>query len=221
MSKTLINFLHYSELPTKNELENKISAFVYNFNFGAEFEKFDNLNQINFTEFKLNGQKAFVQIYRSPETNVLANLPDLKKELPNKDCDISFSLSSNSMHIISRERIELYASLVLHAPNKIFFTREILIQNISNSFKYNSLERHNKSKDNLINTLKSDKKRKKRNENVKIFIIWGILFLVTFFMKNGINSWTTPLLLFILIMTPSQMHSQRGKNSKNKDEILK
>jgi hypothetical protein len=221
MSKTLINFLDYSELPTKNELENKISEFVYNFKFVSEFEKFDNLNQINFIEFKLNGQKAFVQIHHSPELNVPTNLPDLKKELPYKDYGISFPLSLNSMHIISLGRIELCPSSILHAPDKIFFTREMLIQNISNSLKYNGVERHNKSKYNLMNSLKSDKKRNKRNENIKIFIVWGILFLATFFMKNGIISWTTPLILFILITTPNQIYSQKRKILENKDEILK
>jgi hypothetical protein len=226
MSKTLINFLHYSELPTKNELENKISEFGYNFKFVSEFEKFDNLHQIDSIECKLNGQQTFVQIRHSPAIEVLANLPDLKKELPHKDCGISFpfrldKIVCTSMHIISLGLIEPCQSNVLHAHDKILYTRGILNQNISNSLKYNDVKRHKNSKNNLINSLKADKKRKKRNENVKIFIIWGILFLITLFMNKRIISWVTPLILFNLIITPSQMYSQRRKNSKNKGEILK
>jgi hypothetical protein len=226
MFKTLINFLHYSELPTKNELENKISEFGYNFKFVSEFEKFDNLNQIDSIECKLNEQQTFVQIHHSPAIEVLAEITDLKEELTNKDCAISFPLSSDkivcaSMHIISLGLIELCQSNVLHAHDRVFYTRETLIQNISNSLKYNGVEMHNNSKNTLLNGLKSDKKRKKRNENIKIFMIWGILFFVTLFMKNGIISWTTPLILFILIITPNQIYSQKRKILENKEKILK
>jgi hypothetical protein len=75
------------------------------------------------------------------------------------------------------------------------------------------LETFNNSKDTLINSLKTDKKRKK-NENIKIFIIWGILFLVTLIMNGRIISWATPLILFILIITPNQINLQRRKNLK-------
>jgi hypothetical protein len=219
MSKTLINFLQYSELPSKNELENKISEFGYNFKFISEFEKFDNLNQIDSIECKLNGHQTFVQIHHNPAIEDLTNITYLKEELINKDCAISFPFSPvkivcASMHIISLGLIELCQSNVLHAHDRIFYTRETLIQNISNSLKCNVVERHNNSKNTLLDGLKSNKKR---NENIKIFIIWGILFLVTLFMNGGIISWATPLILFILIITPNQINLQRRKNLKNKD----
>jgi hypothetical protein len=226
MSKTLINFLQYSEFPTKNELENKINEFGYNFKFVSEFEKFDNLNKKDSIECKINREQTSVQIRRNPEIEALKNLTDLKEGLFNKDCGISFlfrlgKIVYTAMHIISLGLIELCQSNVLHTHYKIFFTREMLIQNISNSLKYDGVETSNNSKHTLINSLKSDKKRKKRNDNIKIFIIWGILFLVTLFMNRGIISWTTPLILFILIITPNQINLQRRKKLKNKDEILK
>jgi hypothetical protein len=226
MSKTLINFLQYSELPTKNELENKIRAFGYNFKFVSEFEKFDNLNQIDFIECKLNGQQVFVQIHHSPAIEILANITYLKEELTHKDCAISFPFSSNkivhaSVHIISLGLIELCQSKALYAHERIFYTREMLIKNISNLYKSNVVEKYNNPKNTLLNSFKSDKKRKNRNENIKIFIVWGILFLVTLFMKKGIISWATPLILFILITTPNQIYAQKRKSLKNKDETLK
>jgi hypothetical protein len=140
MSRTLINFPQCSELQTKNELENKISKFCYNFKFVSEFEKFANLNQIDFIECKLSGQQIFVQIRHSPETEIIANLTDLKIELLNKDYDISFlfrleKIVCTSMHIILLELIDRCQSNVLQTHDKIIYTFQTLIQNISNSLK--------------------------------------------------------------------------------------
>ena len=216
MSKTLINFLQFSELPSKKELENKISEFGYNFKFISEFEKFDNLNQIDAIECKLNGHQIFIQIHQNSTKELLTNITYLKEELTHKDCAISFPFSPiknicASMHIISLGLIELCQSNVLHAHDRMFYSRETLIQNISSSLKYSVVERHNNSKNTLLDGLKSSKKR---NENIKIFIVWASLFLVTLFMNGGIISWATPFSLFILITTQNQIYLQRRKRFK-------
>ena len=217
MSLTLINFLQYSELPTKIELENKINEFGYNFKFVSKFEQFDNLNQIDSIECELNGQQTVVKIHHNLATEILANLSYPLEKMQSKDFGISFPFCSDktaraSMLIISLGLTELCQSIVLDADEKKFYTREMLITNISNSLKYNALETLSNPRNNLFKLFKFDQKNERRNENIKIFILWGILFLVTLFMKKGIISWTIPTMLFILSVTTNQIYLQRIKN---------
>jgi hypothetical protein len=217
MSATLINFIQYSELPTKIELENKINEFDYNFKFISEFEKFDNLNKIDSIKCELNGQQTFVKMHQNFATEIISNLPYLKEELQHKDFGISFVFSSDntvctSLHIISLGLAELCQSIVLHTDEKKFYTKEMLIKNISNSLKYNEEEVYKELNNTFSTKLKSDEKKEKRNENIKIFILWGILFLVTLCTQKGIISWTIPTVLFFLIFTTHQIYAQKIKN---------
>jgi hypothetical protein len=98
------------------------------------------LIKIDFIECKLSGQQTFVQIRHSPETEIIANLTDLKIELLNKDYNISFlfrleKIVCTSMHIILLELIDRCQSNVLQTHDKIIYTFQTLIQNISNSLK--------------------------------------------------------------------------------------
>jgi hypothetical protein len=100
MSKTLINALQYIEPPSKKELVNKISAFGYNFKFISEFKQFDNLDQIESIECKLNGHQTFVQIHHNTAIEDLTNITYLKKELIHKDCAISFLFRPVKLYLL-------------------------------------------------------------------------------------------------------------------------
>jgi hypothetical protein len=118
MSMTLINFVQKDKLPTKIELENKIKELGYDFKFLTDFVRFDNLNQIDTIDCKLNGTKTFLEIYINPATEILSDFPDLKEQLTDKDFGISFTFGSDELvsaciNVISIGVIDLSKSIVL------------------------------------------------------------------------------------------------------------
>lgn len=221
MSMTLINFVQNAKLPTKNELENKIKELGYNFKFLSDFEKFDAINKMDSIACELNGIQTFVQMHQNPAKEILSNLPNLKEDVSNKDLAISFTVSSDeavksSIHIISIGLIDLSQSIVLQSNDKIFYSREMLLQDTSNSFKYNGTETSSIPKKAFAKSLKSGqkKKREKKIENIKTFTLWGILFLGTILIQKGIITWTVPIVLFILVITLKQIDLGKRKKSK-------
>ena len=138
---TLTNFLQKDKLPTKIELENKIKELGYDFKFLTEFEEFDDLHQIDSIDCVLNRNKTFVEISLNTTTEIISKFPSLKEDLSNKDFCISFTFGSDELviaciNVISIGLIDLNQSIVLYEDDEIFYTREMLIKDTTNSLQY-------------------------------------------------------------------------------------
>lgn len=178
MSMTLINFVLKDKLPTKIELENKIKELGYDFKFLTDFEKFDKLDQIESIICELNGNQTFIEVYFDTANKILYNFPNLKKDISEIYFGISFTYRSNELvsacvNIISIGLIDLSQSIVFYADDDVFYTRQMLIQEISMSLDYIENETHSIPKEAIEENLKYDQKKKKekRNENIKNIIL--------------------------------------------------
>ena len=224
MSMTLINFVQKSKLPTKIELENKIKELGYDFKFLTDFEKFDNLNQIDSIDCVLNGNQTFVEIYFNPATEILSDFPNLKKDLSDKDFGISFTFGADELvsaciNIISVGLIDLSQSVVLYADEEIFYSRKMLVQDISNSLEYNEEETYSIPKEAIEENLRYDQKKKKgkikkgkRNKNVTDIMLWSMLIIGMILMNRKIISWYIPCLLLAVVLIKSIIdHNKKGK----------
>jgi hypothetical protein len=218
MSMTLINFVQKSKLPTKIEFENKIKELGYDFKFLTDFEKFDNLNQIDSIDCVLNGNQTFVEIYFNPATEILSDFPNLKKDLSDKDFGISFTFGSDELvsaciNIISVGLIDLSQSVVLYADEEIFYSRKMLIQDISNSLEYNGEETYSIPKEAIEENLRYDQKRKKEKRNKKVtdIVLWSLLIIGMILMNRKIISWYIPCLLLAIVLIKSIIeHNKKG-----------
>lgn len=223
MSMTLINFVQKDKLPTKIELENKIKELGYEFKFLTDFEKFDNLNQIDSIDCALNGNQTFVEIYLNSTTEILSDFPDLKKGLSDKDFGISFAFGSDELvsaciNIISIGLIDLSQSIVLYADHEIYYTREMLIKDVANSLEYNREETYSIPKETIEENFRFDQKKKKekRNDNIKDIVLWSLLIIAMILMNTKIISWYIPSLLFAFVLIKSVIDHNRKRRFKRK-----
>jgi len=220
---TLINFVQKSKLPTKNELEKKIQELGYNFKFLTDFEKFDNLNQIDSIVCELNGAETFVEIYLNPITEILADFPSLKKDLTDKDFGISFTFGSDELvsaciNLISIGLIDLCKSIVLYADDEIFYTKEMLIEDIETCLENNGVETYSIPKEALEENLKYDQKKKKGklNEKLKNIVLWTTLIIALILMNRKVISWYIPFLLLVFVVVNGVIdHNKKKKFKRN------
>jgi hypothetical protein len=223
MSMTLINFVQEDKLPTKIELENKIIELGYDFKFLSDFEKFDSLNQIDSIDCVLNGNQSFVEIYFNSATEVLSDFPNLKKDLLDKDFGISFTFGSDELvsaciNIISIGLIDLSQSIVLYADDEIYYTREMLIKDVSHSLEYKREETYSIPKEAIEENLRFDKRKKKekRNNNIKNIILWSLLIISLVLMNRKIISWYIPCLLLAFVLIKSVIALNKKRRFKRK-----
>ena len=219
MSMTLINFVQKDNLPTKIELENKIKELGYEFRFLTEFEQFENLNQIDSIDCELNGNETFVEIYLNPANEILSDFPHLKKDLKDKDFAISFTFGSDELvsaciNIISVGLIDLSQSIVLYADDEIFYSREMLIQDISYIFENKEDETYSIQKETIKENLKDDQKNKKEKRKNQIIdiVLWILLIIGTILMNRKIISWYIPCLLLATVLIKSIIEHNKKRN---------
>lgn len=219
MSMTLINFVRKTELPTKIELENKIKDLGYDFEFLTDFEKLNHLNQIDSIECRLNGTKMLIEIYFDSLEEIISDFPELKNQLTNKDLGISFisgsdQLVSACINIISIGLIDLCASIVFYADDAKIYSRDMLIQDTSES-----LDHIKKQMDSILEIIiakrskyKEKKKKGSINHNIIDIVLLGLL-LVSMILKNkNLISWYIPILLFAFVLIKSIIqHNKRKK----------
>lgn len=219
MSMTLINFVRKTELPTKIELENKIKDLGYDFEFLTDFEKLDHLNQIDSIECRLNGTKILIEIYFDPLEEIISDFPELKNQLTNKDLGISFisgsdQLVSACINIISIGLIDLCKSIVFYADDAKIYSRDMLIQDTSESLDHIKKQMDSISKVIITEHSKYKEKKKKEsiNHNIIDILLLGLL-LVSMILKNkNLISWYIPILLFAFVLIKSIIqHNKRKK----------
>jgi hypothetical protein len=220
MSMTLINFIQYAKLPTKNEIESKIKGLGYNFKFLSNFEKFDSLNQMNTIKCELNGVHTVVKMHHDSALETLPDLTKFEKNASDKIFGVSLTFSSDQLirfpiQIISIALIDLSQSIVLHANDKTFYTREMLVQENSKLIKFNGNKSSYIPKNTLTNSLKSNQKKslEKQVENIKIFVLWGISFFITILIQKGIITWIIPIVLFVLVITLNRINLDKKNKS--------
>ena len=219
MSMTLINFVRKTELPTKIELEKKIKDLGYDFEFLTDFEKLDHLNQIDSIECRLNGTKILIEIYFDPVEEFISDFPELKNQLTNKDLGISFisgsdQLVSACINIISIGLIDLCKSIVFYADDAKIYSRDMLIQDTSESLDHIKKQMDSISKVIITEHSKYKEKKKKEsiNHNIIDILLLGLL-LVSMILKNkNLISWYIPILLFAFVLIKSIIqHNKRKK----------
>ncbi|MEZ4802801.1 MAG: hypothetical protein R2797_08500 [Gelidibacter sp.] len=216
---TLINFVQKDNLPTKIELENKIKELGYKFRFLTEFEQFENLNQIDSIDCVLNGNEVFIEIYLNPVNEILSDFPDLKKDLTHKDFAISFTFGSDELvsaciNIISIGLIDLSQSVVLYADDEIFYSREMLIQDISYILENKDDETYSISKQAIEENLKYDQKKKKEKRKNQMIdtVLWSLLIIGIILMNRKIISWYIPCLLLAIVLIKSIIEHNKKRN---------
>jgi len=223
MSMTLINFVQKDKLPTKIELENKIKELGYNFKFLTDFEKLDNLNQIDSIDCELDGNKTFLEIYLNPIEEIISDFPDLQNQLSNKDFGISFTFGSDELvsaciNVISIGLIDLCQSIVLYADDEIIYSREMLIQDTSKTLDYIANETYSIPQEAINENLRFDQKKKKekRNNNIKDIVLWSLLIISMILMNRKLISWHIPCLLLAFVLVKSIIDHNKKRRFKRK-----
>lgn len=215
---TLINFVKKTELPTKNELENKIRELGYDFRFLTEFERLDNLNNAESLDCELNGAKTYLEIYLNPATEILSDFPNLKKDLSDKDLGISFTFGSEELvsaciNIISIGLIDLSKSIVLYTDDEVIYSRKMLIQETSDFLDYIENEAYSIPKEALEENEKYN--RNKKIKNLIKIIVWVLFSVGIILMQRKITSWIIPSILLAYILVESVIDHNKKRRFKN------
>lgn len=133
---TQIAFVRRLDLPSKDQLEKKISELGYDLKFKEEFGKFDNLQVL---DCSLRKEQTVFEVYFESIDEIINNYPDVRDKVDDKDYTISFIWGANfmagaSIAIISMALIELCDSIIYYADDNMIYTKEMLLEDLPEYF---------------------------------------------------------------------------------------
>ena len=207
MSMTTTAFIKKEKVPNRLLLETEIKKLGYDFKFLEDFDKLDDFGGT----CQLEGFNAFVELNGEDKEDILQEYEITNDNLSDYDYCISFyqgshDISGACVGILLLVLIDICNSKVIYQDEQVWYTREMLIQDIS---QYINEGKKNPKDFNFYTELpKADKKKK---NNLAEWILWGLAFFTTILMGREVINWVIPGILLILVVINSVLeHNDKG-----------